>query len=530
MRMFYLLITLSVCFCILLLTLPGCNSWSYEATKVYKETLQPYQNYSSPTKVFLFNDNIVIFPEGITLRYNHLFGNHRTFNFKGEELQSEQTVPLDSVVAIIQYEENTSGGMYFADVMNGLFGTINTTLAVICAISPKTCFGSCPTVYVPDDNDFILQAELFSKSISHQLESNDLDILDYKIPESGDIKLKITNEALETHYINQFNLIAAKHKSGTKVFQTNHNSLTLINSLASIQNAKSSNGKSITEILREDDNNYFRSEENKILELRNGPVKDFIEVQSYFPDKEKVNMLIKYRNTLLTTTLLYDVVIGSQGINALEWTRKMNEDKVYAMQFKTVYDMFSGINMEVYRNNGWIDLGKFEDAGPINWKYSVAEIPVNQDGLVRLKLSFIPDNIMIDYLAFDTTENKNNFTVEKLTPISIKDHNNSERINLYEFISTDDSTYLVTNPGDNYLLKYCINTSADSSITLFIESKGYYNEWIRGNWIRENNVNYTFNLFDIQGTLNNLVDSWLENKDIFEEEFFNTRIPLKEAK
>ncbi|MEJ5261055.1 MAG: hypothetical protein WHT45_00110 [Ignavibacterium sp.] len=134
MKMFCILI--SVSFCILMLTMPGC-SWSYEAAKVEIDTLQPFQNYSSPTKVFLRNDNVLIFPEGFTLRYNHLIGNHSTFNFKGEELKSDSTVSLDSIVAIVQYEENTSGGMYFADVMNGIFGTLLTTTAVYCLICPK---------------------------------------------------------------------------------------------------------------------------------------------------------------------------------------------------------------------------------------------------------------------------------------------------------------------------------------------------------------------------------------------------------
>lgn len=522
---------LSICVtaCIYILSLSGCSS-TYEAVRVDKDTIQPSTHYSSAAKVFLRNDNILVFPDGFTLQNNFLKGKHESFDYKGNKLNSDSLVSLDSIIAITQYIETTSGGLYFADVLNTLFGASLTTLAIYCLACPKCCFGSCPTVYVPIDDEFVLQAELFSKCISRQLEANDLDQLDYKIPSDGNIKLKITNEALETHYINKFNLISVKHPYGTKVFQTNKDSLCLINSLASFLQANSSNGNPINDLVKYDDGKYFRSDESKILELRKAPVKDFVEIKSNYPNKDKVKMLIKYRNTLLTTTLLYDVVIGSQGINALEWSKKMNEDKIYAMQFKTVYDMFSGISIEYFHNNSWIDLGKFEDAGPLNWKYEVVEIPVNANGEVRVKLNFIPDNIMIDYIAFDTTENKNNFTIEKLSPTSITDYKNSNIDYLNALIASDDSQYLVTNPGDSYLLNYKISKPLDAEVTLFIESKGYYYEWIRGNWIRERNTNYTFNLFDVQGTLSKLVDSWIENKEILEEEFFNTRIPLKEAK
>lgn len=512
-----------------ILSLSGCSS-TFEVVKVDSDTIQPSEYYSSAAKVFLSNDNILIYPKGFTLENSFLKGEHETFDYKGKIVKSDSIVSLDNIIAITKYVENTSGGIYFADVLNTVFGTALTSLAIYCLICPKCCFGSCPTVYATLNDEFVLQAELFSKCISRQLEANDLDKIDYKVQSDGNIKLKITNEALETHYINKLNLICVKHPAGTQLFQTNNDSLILVNSLTSFLQANSSNGNSINELVKYDDGKYFRSDENKIIELRKAPVKDFVEIKSNYPNKDKVKMLIKYRNTLLTTTLLYDVVIGSQGINALEWTKKMNEDKIYAMQFKTVYDMFSGIGIEYFHNNSWIDLGKFEDAGPLNWKYAVAEIPVSKDGELRVKLNFIPDNIMIDYIAFDTTENKYNFTIEKLSPTSITDYKNSNKDYLYELISSDDSQYLVTNQGDSYLINYKVSEPLDEEISLFIESKGYYYEWIRGNWIRERNTDYTFNLFDVQGTLSKLVDSWIENKEILEEEFFNARIPLNETK
>lgn len=529
MRPFAILINLLLL--VLIFSQTGCYH-TYEASKVETDTIPHSLMFPDQAKAYLINDNIIIFRNGFSKEDDYLIGQYQIFDYKGNFLGTGSKVSVDSIVTITQYQETTSGGMYFASTLNIFWGAPLTALAVYCLACPKCCFGSCPTVYVPSDNGYVLQAELFSKCISRQLEENDLDKLYYSIPSSGEINLRITNEALETHYINKFNLYAVTHSKGIKIYQNNKDEFVQIKDLISSGKIFSSSGNDISELLNEDDNKYFRSDADKILELRKSPVMDFIDISTTTsPGKDKIKMLIKYRNTLLTTTLLYDVVIGSQGINALEWTQKMNEDRIYAMQFKAVYDMFSGIFVEVNKNNTWIEIGKFQDAGPINWKYSVVEIPVENDGgIVEARLKFIPDNVMIDYIAFDTTDSNENFTVEKINPLRITDYTNQKRNDISEFINEDDNRYLITIPGDCYFFHYDFKKPSDKETSLFIESKGYYNEWIRGNWIKEKNTLYSFNLFDIQGTLNKLVDSWLENKDLLEQEFFNSRIPLREAK
>ncbi|MGH7638947.1 MAG: hypothetical protein ACREOK_14960, partial [Gemmatimonadaceae bacterium] len=50
---------------------------------------------------------------------------------------------------------------------------ITASVAVLCALDPKTCFGSCPTFYVTDGERNRLQAEGFSASIAPSLEARD---------------------------------------------------------------------------------------------------------------------------------------------------------------------------------------------------------------------------------------------------------------------------------------------------------------------------------------------------------------------
>ena len=46
--------------------------------------------------------------------------------------------------------------------------------------------------------------------------------------ENDNLELKITNEALETHFINKFEVVVAEHPIGTELFPTIDNELLLV--------------------------------------------------------------------------------------------------------------------------------------------------------------------------------------------------------------------------------------------------------------------------------------------------------------
>jgi hypothetical protein len=286
----------------------------------------------------------------------------------------------------------------------------------------------------------------------------------------------------------------------------------------------------ITGLLLNDDNKFYRSGVEKVSELRKGPLFDWIDIKIPVFNNSPSKILLKYRNTLLSTTLLYNVVIGSQGAGGLAWTKKMNEDAVYASQFKMIYDAFSGIKLKVFEDGIWKTCGKFEDAGPLNWKYIAAKLPPGNSDTLLVRLEFIPDNFMIDYIAFDTASSIDNIVASAVYPYEIIDGSGNRTDSLLHYIKEDDSDYLKTGPGDSYLLNYRIPTKNSSESTVLIYSRGYYNEWIRGGWICDKDEMYTFNLYDITGTLSKLADSWTENSELLEREFFHSRFSLRDEK
>lgn len=501
---------------------------TYKATLVNSEKISDGEYYDIQAKVFKTDNTISLFKNGFIVQNKSIRSKpvDKKVSYKRDYFDNF-IIPFDSIAAIVLYEETTSPGRYFASFFFGLTAPALTFLGVYCIACPKCCFGSCPTVYTFDGKHYNLEVELFSECISKQIEDGDTDLLQQKITNDS-LLLKITNEALETHYVNKFDLLVAEHLIGTKIYPNTNNDLTIISNQNFISRALDKNGADVTSLLLNDDDKFYRSGVNSINELKNGVAYDWIDlelpVQKNLPSK----IILKYRNTLLSTTLLYDVVIGSQGIDGLKWTNKMNEDKYYAKQFKMIYDLFSGIKIKVLRNNVWVEIGKFKDAGPLNWKYLVAELPANDSNTLCVRLEFIPDNFMIDYIGIDTIQSNYKVSTRVLYPSQVLDGNGNCSDSLLNYINNDDSKYLKTEPGDSYTLHYSISPKINSEQTFLISSKGYYNEWIRGSWINGSNDSYSFNLYDVNGTLSQLAKSWIENSTILEREFFHSKFSLKE--
>jgi len=126
------------------------------------------------------------------------------------------TVPLADVAIFETNVVESSPAVAGMAIVTG----VSAAVTAACLLSPKACFGSCPTFYASDGEDMLLQAEGFSDSVAPSLEARDIDSL-YRTHISGrDLELKVTNEALETHVIKEANILAVPRPPGSRVFVT----------------------------------------------------------------------------------------------------------------------------------------------------------------------------------------------------------------------------------------------------------------------------------------------------------------------
>jgi hypothetical protein len=87
----------------------------------------------------------------------------------------------------------------------------------------------------------------------------------------------------------------------------------------------------------------------------------------------------------------------------------------------------------------------------------------------------------------------------------------------------DTASSLVTLPGDEYDLIYRLPPQPER-YELFLESRGYYLEWMREEWLSEQSLASAAQvLFDPPGALRSLAPGFKRQEGEMERRFWNSR-------
>ncbi|MBE0643482.1 MAG: hypothetical protein IH600_05340 [Bacteroidetes bacterium] len=501
-------------------------------TELRKDATPHNATFFNSSKIFTRDGCIYLFPEGFSVSSDTLMGQGGRYTFGNETGQAGwYAIPRDSIIALTYYEEKHTFGEILGTGLLGAYGGLMSYGAIACLSCPKCCFGSCPTVYVESDSISGIRAECFSYCVSPFVQRPDLDLLLRDADASQPFRMRVTNEALESHFLNRLELLAVSHPADSRIYPTAEGRVVAVRHLAPVRNAHAEEGVDIGELLRAADENAWRSGPDRFADFTDRGKRDAVtfEVPTTL-DRDSITLVLRARNTLLTTALFYDVVLGSRGLNALEWTARMAKDESYARFFYALYDQYAGLQVEVERGGRFVLVSSVGDIGPIAWKDFAVRIPAS-DGITRVRLSFFPDNIALDYIAYAReTLDDGAFTVSAVPPTSVEDSWNRSRPELLADIARQDERYVHSTPGDSFLFSYTLPRSAGMTTSVLLRSQGYYYEWLRGNWVRNENVLPPLNIFDVPGILHDLRSRWLSDSRVMEDEFFRNRVPLKERR
>jgi hypothetical protein len=513
----------------------GCVFPSKKVESVKPDALVTGQAIAIPTKAFLKDGTIILFQTGFKADETGIKGKGLRFTPGGamNPPLEDIGVPLDSVAAMTYYQTDIGPGTWVGSALLDLTAPPLIASSIYCLVCPKCCFGSCPTVYVKENDEYQLTAELFSFSVGRLMEADDIDLVaDHVGSLSGPFEVRVTNEALETHAINYLQPLAVIHPPQTSVYPDSNNQLLVFRKFLSPSRASNSLGEDVLDTIARADEKIYRSPLELVEQMTTGPAFDHLDLSIKVPPATaSVNLLLRMRNSLLSTLLFYDLVLGSQGLEALTWTEKMNTDPVYAGRFWNLYRFFSGITVKVRTETGWSPVGKIHDTGPIAFKQIVARVPTFGKEELEVRLEFVPDNFMIDAVLYDCPqEPSEGLDVQPLAFERVLDARGQSRPDVPPLVAGKDDRYLTTDPGQAY--RFFFNLPAvpldQSEVSVFIASRGFYNEWLRGKWLSlRPNPEYRFDLNDVPGTLRQLAASWLSSKKTLEESFFKARIPIR---
>jgi hypothetical protein len=165
--------------------------------------------------------------------------------------------------------------------------------------------------------------------------------------------------------------------------------------------------------------------------------------------------------------------------------RKMNK------RINNAWDLLGGIEVFVQHSNGkWVKISQIEEMGPIASDIHLIPIPNSATQNLRIKLRLTKGLWRIDYLALGKLEQK--IEPVRIQPSSVIGVNGED--NYVKSLLTDTTQPLVTLPGDVYDLYYDLPENSNEC-DIYLSSKGYYLEWMREDWLAEENLKKVSLLF-----------------------------------
>ena len=259
------------------------------------ERIEPVPEVTVETLVraHLSDGSVIVYPDGVSFSDHEIIGVGNRYDIRlqsmGVGVQGAQgrvnRVPLDSVLGMESY----TGGINSAATA-GL-----TALAVAGPfLACLALCGSCPTIYSQSGEEKTLEAEIFPYSIAPLFETRDIHRLQAQPGKDALLRLEVRNEMLETHYLNHFEL------------------LEIVHDLDGLR-------RDVTAEISSRDEIAYVTDKAELERTTLTDMEDWVDLVFLAPaETDSVTLLFRLRNSPLSTTLLYDVMLGPSGAKSLD--------------------------------------------------------------------------------------------------------------------------------------------------------------------------------------------------------------------
>lgn len=420
-----------------------------------------------------------------TLQGRAVEGQGRTLDINRDVVATGRlSMPFDSVVLFETNEVRPSqAGSGLAIPM-----VITLGLAVYCAANPKACFGSCPTFYASDGERDLLMAEGFSASVAPALEATDVDALARARPEGRRLTLRMTNEAMETHVVRFARVVAAPRSAGQRVFATRDGRFVSASEPRAPLRCVAAEGDCTAAVSAFDGRERFSTTDSADLATR-----EVVDLAFAARPAGPLGVVIATRQTLLTTYVFYQG-LAYLGTRATDFLAAL-ERGVPGTRTAAVGagNLLGGIDVQVPEGDGWRTVGEYRETGPLGTDVRLVPLPdaPSQAGApVRVRLRLTRGLWRLDQVGLVSLG-------DDVRPVRLEPAEVRHRGVVDEEARAalgDSARTVVTFPGDEYTLRYDLPDDP-ARLELFLETRGYYLEWMRREWLAEEDLARAARLF-----------------------------------
>ncbi|HYW32141.1 MAG TPA: hypothetical protein VE869_11585 [Gemmatimonas sp.] len=490
-----------------------------EATALDKRLMLGTYDVKSPVKAHLTDGSTIVYREGIRVDSGRIAP--RVSGLRAGptgETVPKVDVPLDSILGLETYQAQVNGA---ASVVLSTLGTV--VGAAVAAVGAVIIFGSCPTIYADSAGVQTLQAEVFATRISPLLEARDLDLLTTGPDSNGVLTLDVRNEALETHYINHFELLEISHARNRRLIPDEHGRPLLIGAIRPPVSASDRAGRSLGRTLASADGVVFDADSGTLARATAKDPFDYLDITFARPATDSAVVAVHLRNSLLNTVLLYDMMLASSGARSLDWLSRDMRSIGPVLQFGRWYREHFGLRVSVWDGRRWREIERHPTYGPVAWREAATVVPVLERDSLRVRFTFAVDEWRIDWTGVADEFSRPR---PRLLPIAtVRADNDSIAALAHRNMRSADERYLVTSPGQRFHVTF--NTGKGSpgmARSYLLASQGYYSEWIRGGWVKRATDSVVFK--PTAAALDRTLQRWRTQRDSIDRAFFTHRIPV----
>lgn len=473
----------------------------------------------TPVKAHLQDGSTVVFPQGMTVQYGKITGQGFKYDIALIESEPVTEIPIEELAAMESYRTPVdSAKTTGATVVVAVGGTVGS-LALL-----KALFGSCPTTYSLEGDEPVLEAESFSYSIAPGFEARDVDRLGVDVGDARLLELEMRNEALETHYINHVELLEVAHAMDEQVYPGPDGEPLAVRNLMPPRASSDSSGRDVLAWLGETDGKAWRSEAARLKQVSLDNLHDHVELE--FPAQALAGdsvLVLRMRNSLLNTVLLYDVMLDAQGFRALDWMGQDLDRLIPKLRLGHWYNSRMGMRVSIWDGDDFREIVHLADTGPIAWHEVAVPLPEVAGEVLRVRLSFVADNWRIDSAALGHLGSE--VTARAVAVSSVTSLETTPIEGAARNLAAVDDSYVETRPGSAMRLGFDLGEAPKGlARTYFLAAEGYYIEWLRREWLERSSAE-PFQPRD--EALVTAMQIWETSREAYRERFDATRIPVR---
>ena len=491
----------------------GCDLHKLERGLTLPTQFQSLDSNSPFLKAHMHNGKVYILSSWKVDSENQtVTGRGEVLNINRETLQKgEFTILVDSVAIFETNVVQTSSSVASMAIITGA----SIALSAACLVNPKACFGSCPTFYVSDGNQPILQAEGFSASVAPVLEASDVDALYCAQPTDRRFEIQMKNEALETHVVRHVDLLAVKRQSGGRVFSMGDGTFWETDTIVNPSAASAPEGDCLKLLQHIDGQERFSAADSEYLATR-----ETLDIEFDAVPDGNIGVVIAARQSLMSTFIFYQW-LAYMGRSAGEWIAALERrDTPIEKASAGIGRTLGGIEVLLQDDTGkWISIGEVNETGPLATDVHLVKLPSIKGERLNLRLRLTQGHWRLDAVKLVKLDKQLNPI--RLSPVAV--NQNGVSADQAQQLLTDPDAALTTLPGDIYTLVYHLPKDFED-YELFLESRGYYLEWIREEWLADENPGLTaMMLFNPERALRVLAPEFKKIEADMEEIFWSSR-------